>query len=37
VYDSGDAVVFCDVVTATTDTLTVTISLAGTYRVVVIG
>jgi hypothetical protein len=37
VYDSGDALVFCDVVTATTDTLTVTISLAGTYRVVVIG
>jgi hypothetical protein len=37
VYDSGDAVVFCDVVTATTDTLTVTISLAGTYRVVVLG
>jgi len=37
VYDSGDALVFCDVVTATTNTLTVTISLAGTYRVVVIG
>jgi hypothetical protein len=37
VYDSGDAVVFCDVVTATTNTLTVTISLAGTYRVVVLG
>jgi hypothetical protein len=37
VYDSGDAAVFCDVVTATTNTLTVTISLAGTYRVVVIG
>ena len=37
VYDSGDAQVFCDVVTATTDTLTVTISLAGTYRVVVLG
>lgn len=37
VYDSGDAQVFCDVVTATTNTLTVTISLAGTYRVVVIG
>jgi hypothetical protein len=37
VYDSGDAEVFCDVVTATTNTLTVTISLAGTYRVVVLG
>jgi hypothetical protein len=37
IYDSGDAQVFADVVTATTDTLTVTISLAGTYRVVVIG
>ena len=37
VYDSGDAEVLCDVVTATTNTLTVTISLAGTYRVVVIG
>jgi hypothetical protein len=37
VYDSADAAVFCDVVTATTNTLTVTISLAGTYRVVVIG
>jgi hypothetical protein len=37
VYDSGDALVICDVVTATTNTLTVTISLAGTYRVVVIG
>jgi hypothetical protein len=37
VYDSGDAAVICDVVTATTDTLTVTISLAGTYRVVVLG
>jgi hypothetical protein len=37
VYDSGDALVFCDVVTATTNTLTVTISLAGTYRVVVLG
>jgi hypothetical protein len=37
VYDSVDALVFCDVVTATTDTLTVTISLAGTYRVVVLG
>jgi len=37
VYDSGDAQVFCDVVTATTNTLTVTISLAGTYRVVVLG
>jgi hypothetical protein len=37
VYDSGDALVICDVVTATTNTLTVTISLAGTYRVVVLG
>lgn len=37
VYDSTDAQVFCDIVTATTNTLTVTISLAGTYRVVVIG
>lgn len=37
IYDSGDAQVFADVVTATTDTLTVTISLAGTYRVVVLG
>jgi hypothetical protein len=36
-YDSTDAQVFADVVTATTDTLTVTISLAGTYRVVVNG
>jgi hypothetical protein len=37
VYDSTDAEVFCDIVTATTNTLTVTISLAGTYRVVVLG
>jgi len=37
IYDSADAQVFADVVTATTDTLTVTISLAGTYRVVVNG
>jgi len=36
-YDSTDAQVFADIVTATTDTLTVTISLAGTYRVVVTG
>jgi hypothetical protein len=36
-YDSGDNQVFADVVTATTNTLTVTISLAGTYRVVVNG
>lgn len=36
-YDSSDAQVFADVVTATTNTLTVTISLAGTYRVVVNG
>ena len=37
IYDSTDAQVFADVVTATTDTLTVTISVAGTYRVVVNG
>ena len=37
IYDSTDAQVFADVVTATTNTLTVTISLAGTYRVVVNG
>lgn len=37
IYDSSDVQVFADVVTATTDTLTVTISLAGTYRVVVLG
>jgi len=37
IYDSSDAQVFADVVTATTNTLTVTISLAGTYRVVVNG
>ena len=37
IYDSADAQVFADVVTTTTDTLTVTISLAGTYRVVVLG
>lgn len=37
IYDSADAQVFCDVVTATTNTLTVTISLAGDYRVVVLG
>jgi hypothetical protein len=36
-YDSTDAQVFADVTTATNDTLTVTISLAGTYRVVVNG
>jgi hypothetical protein len=36
-YDSSDAQVFADVATATTNTLTVTISLAGTYRVVVVG
>jgi hypothetical protein len=36
-YDSADAQVFADVTTATTNTLTVTISVAGTYRVVVIG
>ena len=37
VYDSTDAQVFADVVSATTDTLTVTSSVAGTYRVVVNG
>ena len=37
IYDSTDAQVFADVVTATTDTLTVTSSVAGTYRVVVNG
>ena len=37
IYDSSDAQVFADVTTATTNTLTVTISLAGTYRVVVNG
>jgi hypothetical protein len=37
IYDSSDVQVFADVTTATTDTLTVTISLAGTYRVVVLG
>jgi hypothetical protein len=36
-YDSTDNLVFADVVTATVNTLTVTISAAGTYRVVVIG
>jgi hypothetical protein len=36
-YDSSDAQVFADVATTTTDTLTVTISVAGTYRVVVNG
>jgi len=36
-YDSTDNLVIADVVTATVNTLTVTISLAGTYRVVVIG
>jgi hypothetical protein len=37
IYDSSDVQVFADVTTATTNTLTVTISLAGTYRVVVNG
>lgn len=37
IYDSSDAQVFADVTTATTNTLTVVISLAGTYRVVVNG
>ena len=36
-YDSSDVQVFADVTTATTNTLTVTISVAGTYRVVVLG
>jgi hypothetical protein len=36
-YDSSDAQVFADVITATNDTLTVTSSVAGTYRVVVNG
>jgi hypothetical protein len=36
-YDSTDNLVLADVVTATVNTLTVTISAAGTYRVVVIG
>ena len=36
-YDSSDNQVFADVATTTTDTLTVTISVAGTYRVVVNG
>lgn len=36
-YDSTDAVVFADVVTTSTTVVTVTISLAGTYRWVVIG
>lgn len=36
-YDSSDAQVFAEVATATTNTLTVTISAAGTYRVVVTG
>lgn len=37
IYDTSDAQVFADVVTATTNTLTVTISLAGDYRVIVNG
>lgn len=37
VYDSSDNAVFADVVTTSTSVVTVTISLAGTYRVVVIG
>lgn len=36
-YDSTDAAVFADVVTTSTSVVTVTISLAGTYRWVVIG
>ncbi len=36
-YDSTDALVFADVVTTSTTVVTVTISLAGTYRWVVIG
>lgn len=37
IYDSSDNAVFADVVTTSTSVVTVTISLAGTYRVVVIG
>jgi len=37
VYDSTDAMVIADVVTATTNTITVTSSVAADYRVVVIG
>jgi hypothetical protein len=37
IYDSSDNAVFADVVTTSTSVVTITISLAGTYRVVVIG
>lgn len=37
VYDSSDNAVFADIVTTSTSVVTITISLAGTYRVVVIG
>jgi hypothetical protein len=36
-YDSSDALVFADVATTSTSVVTVTISLAGTYRYVIIG
>lgn len=36
-YDSSDALVFTDVATTSTSVVTVTISLAGTYRYVIIG
>jgi hypothetical protein len=37
IYDSSDALVFTDVATTSTSVVTVTISLAGTYRYVIIG
>ena len=37
IYDSSDNAVFADVVTTSTSVVTITISLAGTYRVVIIG
>ena len=37
IYGSSDNAVFADVVTTSTSVVTITISLAGTYRVVVIG
>jgi hypothetical protein len=37
IYDSSDNLVFADVVTTSTTVATITISLAGTYRVVIIG
>jgi hypothetical protein len=36
-YDSSDALVFADVATTSTSVVTITISLAGTYRYVIIG